>query len=481
MEKIKNILIETFEYIISFVFGFIWLFLILFATNINVYASASDYTNVADDLMSDSNFNFADYPSYDVSHVINVNSDDNTTNDIPYAQVIQIAESSSGELYIYTFQPINETIEIVCSSIKLSVDFASNSNIRNVKVYYLELLSTYKNFCKYLVKDFEVCSETYRYYNIVSIYRLFNNELDTNITGGEITEKDISVGQQWCAYYLNDDVVYEMNTFNTLELNVDCGGFLDFNNGITLGNFFGSFQRGSMWYICFSCDDYIIKKIYDADLSYKIRDISWTTGLGLSKEDTLEEGKWSDDIPLTLLETDTGTFEGEGLGAKTYTWNRISSSKKFVENMEAQNISFTDEAKTDILERQWVFAFTETERNVISGIGNTTTFTSEIGDISILRLHFMDINNKTYNLGVVADKITPDNIADGLGSGLNLTFIEDGIYKILMIIGLLILLVILSFIAPIITIFKTLFQAVWYVISLLFKVFKKKSKKKTKF
>lgn len=474
MNKIKKISAEAMKYIVFIVASTIWLIFMLFVMNYSVFASTSisDYTNVADDLMSVSDFDFADFPSLDFYDVYDKNNDVDITNDIPYVQVIQIAESSSNELYIYTYQPINETVEILCSSVKISADFSSNSNIKNIKVYYLELVSTYKTLCKYVVKDFEVCSEAYRYYNIVSIYRYFNEDLDNNVVGGEITEKDISVGQQWCAYYLNDKIIYEMNTFETLKLDVGFSSHIEFQNGITWGNLLGSFKSGLAWFVCFNCEEYIIKKIYDADLTYRIRDMSYSYGLGL--DGSPNYGKWSDDIPVYLTDKDIGIFEGEGLGAKNYSWNRISTSAEFIENMKKQNIEFVAEDRETILENQWVFTFLETEETFDSVSGTTTTFTKDVGNISILRLHFMDINHRIYNLGVVADKIDPDNIASGLGSGLDLNIFDEMFQKIMMLIGIIVLIVLLCVCAPllniIITVGKVLFKAIGFVISLPFKL-----------
>lgn len=493
MNKIKKILAEAMKYIIFIVASTIWLIFMLFAMNYNVFASTSisDYTNVADDLMNVSDFDFADFPSLDFYDVYDKNNDVDITNDVPYVQVIQIAESSSNELYIYTYQPINETVEILCSSVKISADFSSDSNIKNIKVYYLELLSTYKTFCKYVVKDFEVCSEAYRYYNIVSIYRYFNKDLDNSVVGGEITEKDISVGQQWCAYYLNDKLIYEMNTFNTLELDIIYSGNLEFKNGITWGNLLGSFKRGLAWFVCFNCEEYIIKKIFDADLTYQIREMSYSTGFlidpiptyypygsnyddnqAIKKGDTDYETGGFSEFKKPLTKDDVGTFEGEGLCAKNYSWNRISSSSDFIRNIEKQNIDCSDEMKKQINNSQWVFAFLETEQT--STVGSVTTyFSKDVGNISILRLHFMDIN-KTYNLGVVADKINPDNISDGLGSGLDLDIFDETFQKIMMLIGIIVLIVLLCVCAPllnvIITVGKVLFKAIGFVISLPFKL-----------
>ena len=54
------------------------------------YAATTNYSNVLDDLKEDSAFNLKDYPAIIFDYNLNV---------------IQIAESTDGELFVYVYQP----------------------------------------------------------------------------------------------------------------------------------------------------------------------------------------------------------------------------------------------------------------------------------------------------------------------------------------------------------------------------------------
>ena len=86
-------------------------------------AESTSHSNVLDDLGKDEKFNAADYP--------------NNPNDYSL-KVIQIAEGSNGELFIYVYQPSAATKPIVATSINISVE-QDQKNIRN---YTLELVSS---------------------------------------------------------------------------------------------------------------------------------------------------------------------------------------------------------------------------------------------------------------------------------------------------------------------------------------------------
>lgn len=471
MNKIKKISAEAMKYIIFIVASTIWLIFMLFAMNYSVFASTTDHSDVLEDLRVDETFDFNNYPSYTYEEIDLLNNDTDTTNDVPLLSVINIGESTTSNLIIYVYQPTNGNLDL--NGIKISIDsnFSSNGENLNPFLYELELVSTYSVFNKYIVKDYTISSEAYRYYNLVSIYRDYNENIDEELTGGYKDGIAHNVGQQWCLYYYNDVLKYEMNTFNTIELNIDYIDFLEFNNGLMLKDFFSNFEWGRMHFIVFSCEDYIIKKIYDAKMTYipvKVVE-TWQMGVGTEYYKTEE-----DIVYYELTDVDVGTFEGEGLLAKKYSWNRISTSTEFIENMENQDIEFTEECKTEVLNSQWVFAFAETEYTTTSYDGGYTNKYYEITDTSILRLHFMDVNNRVYNLGVVADLVSADNVAGGLGSGLDLDIFEEMFQKIMMLIGIIVLIVLLCVCAPllniIITVGKVLFKAIGFVISLPFKL-----------
>ncbi len=386
----------------------ILLCLVLFISSfltISLYSvSATSYgpSNVLSDLQKDSSFNESDYPEIT----------DSSNSKYKSLEVIHIAESENNELFIYTYQPAKSVLNFEVISIAMWTEFSSNGKDFTPLLYNLDLVSTTGVFSKYLVKGYTVEAKAERYYNISTIYRKRIAHIDTSIPGGETSQIAVSVGQQWCAYWYNDVLCYEMNTFETVEVFVKHNGHLVFENGLTLGNFVGNYSRGHLHYLAFDVENYIVSHIYDADVNFTQRDYTRTYP-------TFSGGDYSDPISTTvrLTDTDTAMFVGQGLFSKDYKWNKISSSTDFVNNIENQGIDFDESARNTILSSQWVFAFTETEYTITQS-NILIEYGTEISDVTIVRLHFLDVNQKIYNLGAVCDKTTPDDIPDGSNPAL---------------------------------------------------------------
>lgn len=470
--------------LISIVLCFICLFLYSStAIKASASTSSSDYTDVFDDLSESEDFDIRNYPSLTVADV--VNDDTQVT-----LEIIQIAESSSKELYLYVYQPLNKVLFFTATSISMSCEFSSNGENLHPVNYDLELVSSYDVFCKYVVKDFVVSDEVYRYYNIVCIRRNFDYTLDDRISGTEDdgNEKAISVGQQWCCYYFNDKLVYEMAKFDTLEIKVKYTGNFEFSDGITWSALVSKLSYGDSWFICFDLKDYIASHIYDADLVYRMRKVKTKQyHEALDKLDDVEFGGWSDNIPITLTDADEVTYDGGGLFAKEYTWNRIMSSKDFIKNAEEQKITISDEVKANILNSQWVFSFCETAKTSDIFYSGTIIHYEchlieayDIADVTILRIHFLNYDNKIYNLGVVSDRVNPDNKSDGYG-GIDEDWLEEWFQKLFMLIGIIVILVLLAVFCPFVfKILELLLKGVWVIISLPFKLIGKLFKTKNK-
>jgi len=435
--------------------------------------AATVYSTVLDDLTKSEKFKIENFPILTYEYINQVNQDTNKENDQPLMEVIQIAESSSDELYLYVYQPTDSELELTASAVLLSTEFTPDGQNINPDIYYLELVSTDSVFDKYVVKDFRVSEEPYRYYNIVTLYRNFNPEIDEVTPGGVIEnfELGIGVGQQWCTYYLNDSIVYEMNTFDTVEIDIGYTGSVEFLSGFQLGNVAGKFEYGDLWFIAFNVEDYIVDKIYDADLKYKI-----TERRALGKDVVL--GEWSDDIPLTLKSEDTATYKGDGIFAKKYTWNKICKSSDFISQLEDQKVNIPDEARTYLTKNAWVFAFLQTEKSASVLPNGVYILGSQVSAVTVIRLHFMDIKGDVYNLGVVSDRVSPDAVPDIFGSSGADTELPEWVQKLLMIVSLIFILVVLIFLFPFIkaifsllwTGIKFLFSIVWSIITLPFKL-----------
>lgn len=396
--------------------------LMFFIGDVFVYSGrAENSSSVLLDLRKDSDFNEADYPQIT----------DTKNKGYGSVQVIQIAETENKTLVIYTYEPSRTVEALNCTAISMWNEFSQDGKTSNGKeftpvIYDLELLSSYGVFSKYLVKDYVVEDETYRYYNLISIYREVSEKNDSTITNGETDAKAYSVGQQWCAYWFNGKLTYEMNTFEVLDIKTTYNGTIEIEEGFTLGslNVFGSTEYGTSHYIAFNAENYVIKHIYDADMSFRVRSVLDMTG-STGSSSFISYGDWTNKT-VYLSDVDEVSYTGAGLGAKTYNWNRIMSSEDFVANVKSQDVDLSSEAETKLKESQWVFSFYESESHYVDDM---TTWEpndkfkeryTEVDSATILRVKFMDINHKIYNLGVVMDMTSPDNIPDGVGSGLEI-------------------------------------------------------------
>lgn len=450
-----------------------------------VYAQTTEYTDVFEDLRKDETFTAENYPSYTYEEIKTLNEDLDPTNNVALMDVISLAEGYNKELYIYVYNPTKAELNITATQISMYCEYVSNPKEFHPQLYNLELVSTYSVFDKYIVKDFVVSDETERYYNIIELSRPFNATIDTSIDNGTTDDKAIAIGKQWCCYYFNDELIYEMGQFKTLEIQVTLNGNIYYGNGLTMGNIAGIYEQCNSWFVAFNAENYIIEHIYDADLTYQVRTHSenWTMFVGT--EHTY--GDWQTKY-VTITDKDKVTHEGKGLWGKTYNWNRIMSANDFVSNFESQDGTLNETTKDILLQSQWVFAFTETEKTSIYGEGYYSHSDSEVADVDILRISFVDITGKYYNLGVVADKTTADKIADGWASGLDTDAMKDFFEKILMLVGIIALFAILGFCGPILgailnillSVLKLVFKGVITIISLPFKLIGKLLKPKNK-
>ena len=227
--------------------------------------------------------------------------------------------------------------------------------------------------------------------------------------------------------------------------------------------------------ICFNAPSYAIKHIYDADVSYTKQSIkkTWALGPGTS----YEKGNIETET-ISLKDEDTMTYKGDGLFARKYQWNRILSNTEFISNIENDNnkINLNADAKKIILESEWVFTYAITERTgQYFEFSNYETYT-EISDVGILRLHFMDTTGMIYDLGVVNSLTSPNGLYGGYGTTKILDTITGFFQKLFAILGFVVLILIFMFfsnlLTPFIMILKEIWKTIKYVLSLPFKLIK---------
>ena len=467
---------------------------------IKASAAVISSSDVIVDLQQDKTFNKSNYPSISLNDYSFRNEDSNPDNDVNLLSVIQIAEGEDRQLYIYTYQPLNNVSDINASSVSMYL----GEEVVTPQKYTLKCVSQNGVFKKYLVQNFVVSEETYRFYNIVEIERPFDDTFDKKTSDNTITnDKAHDVAQMWCCYYLNNKLVYEMSTLDVVKITPVLTDYLFFKDGVTWGSLVGIDSGCNAHYIAFNVDNYDVDHIYDASLEYYTRPFLTThvqqTGVlpsiaGLFGKNTeytttsYPSGTDYEEVPMELSEYDTVTYKGQGLWSKKFSWNRIMKSEDFVSICEDQGMKFSSSEKEDILNSQYVFAFAETSvsyqsfntSNPDSNIDwNSSTTTNirgtEVREVDILRLHFLS-NGRTYNLGVVGDTTTGDGVPGGVAEGIDYSSMWEDLFGILSLILICIAFVALS--GPISVVFnilwgciKFLFSLIWGIIKIPFKLF----------
>ncbi len=351
-------------------------FNIFVSVSMSVYADTPNSTNVLADLQKDPNFKVLDYQD---------KADDYSI------QVIQIAESTAKEFLIYTYQPCQRTCYLIATSVNMSL----SEELKDTKLYNLELLSSEGVFAKYKVKDLKVSDKDCRYYNITSIYRAWNEDLD-DPSGNDniINEVAFSVGKLYKASTIDGKVSYSFDKTETIEIVNPYADFLHYSNGF---NLYASACRSH--YIAFDTDKQI-DELYEATVSYVSQKVIHRIGVGGGYE--YEEPIFYPDVSIDRK--DKGETPANGIFAKKYEWNRIEKTSKFIEKEDLK-----ESTKENIKNTKWILRFIETSYSyVYSGATDREEYT-KISEVTILRLKFRT-GVKIYDLGTISNKITEDNI-----------------------------------------------------------------------
>lgn len=407
----------------------------------STYADKIEYTDVVSDLLRDGNFNSADYP---------VNSNEYSI------QVIQIAESTNNELFIYTYQPQAGNRHLTASKLALSI---SNDN-PEFRLYGLTLLSRNNVFCKYKVNDFSVSFDTARYYTISEILRdwieVFDDELDNDNTLNYVS---YAVGQCWLAATIDGVVTYSLTIVETIKItDMWCGTFR-YPNGLTMENGIIRNTSCDSHFVAFSTD-HDIEKLISADVSFTYKELHVGSVFGGSKK------TWSNSKNkfLTLTYSDKGG-NIEGPFTDKYEWKRIQSVISF---KKAEQSKLTDATKENLKGKQWILRFWETSYTEgvnfwqsLSGYYSET----KVDNVAILRLAY-DLNGTVYNLGVVGNVQSADNVIDNVPpkSGFweklieffkslwnkIVSFFADNWYWVLIVVAVIVILIFLPVVGPVI-------------------------------
>ena len=444
------------------------------------FADTAGYTNVLTDLQKDSKFNVGDYSD-------NIDDFENKS-DYYSIQVIQIAESTDGELFIYTYQPCQKTTYLIATRINMSLTDKMGSfgvvidtlvGIDQPELYNLTLLSCNGVFCKYRVNDFVLSSDAVRYYNIATICREYNPDYGDTGSSSEsiIKEKAFNVGKLYIATTENGRVQYRVQEKKTIEILNPFFAYLEYNDGFKLCP-----TRCHSHYIAFDTD-LQVDFLQEVTVSYVSTECSRATGLGLDGSTTKNEPVFH---PNEIVKfSDSGENSADGWFGKKYTWDRIEKTEDFIKKED-----INDDYKNHLKNTKWVVRFCETSTSLVVGQYSNVYYWTEISEVTILRLRFVTAGI-TYDLGAVSDighnngKPSNNNTNEfaNFGEWLErLTGIPAWFWWLLSaIIPLLILLPILGAIFPVFGQFLVLlikvvgkcllwlFKSLWWLICLPFK------------
>lgn len=380
---------------------------VIAAAQVPVIAKAEStvtYTTVLEDLQRDGSFSKDNYPEKATDYSL---------------QIIQLAESSDKELFVYVYQPSGQLKGLVASSINISTTINDAVSYHN---YKLELLNADGVFFKYKVSDFVVKDDAVRYYAITSVYRKWDKTIDP-ATGNDntVTEVNYNVSKQYAFGTINGKPYVNCVDIDTIVVTDKFVGFVRYENGFTLYN-----SACDSHFVAFNTDK-PIDKLLEADVYYTTQSYNWNWTAFVGEKETF--GTKQDNYSY-LKYTDKVEHTGEGWFAGTYKWDRIQTVDDFISGEKRENIfhgavldvkvstKLTDSALNELKGKKWVLRFTETAYSFTpdyTGTGSQYSSSTVVGDVTILRLKF-ETDGITYNLGTIDNKQTggkdPSNSTD---------------------------------------------------------------------
>ncbi len=367
------------------------------------FADTAGYTNVLTDLQKDSKFNVGEYSD---------NIKDFTNKSDYYSiQVIQIAESANGELFIYTYQPCQNIAYLVAVQVnmaltdKLGFEVKPDTQLTDndkPELYGLTLLSCEGVFCKYVVNDFAVSNDNVRYYNIVSLFREF---VDGDIDAGYDNTTDLvvcNIGRLYKAETVDNVVKYYCKYTDIVEILNPFVGFFSFYDGMTWDSVLGLApdKYTDVHFIAFTPDRQI-DTLKEADITYRTQSYH----IKPFNEGT-DYGEKSAPQYVTL----TGKMEDSsvgGFGGQKFSWKGIQRTADFIKsiNLTEDNVGYDYINKSEFVlvfhktpfTDKEVYSFMQGHSHEIKG--------TKVSNVAILRLMF-DTAGKTYNLGTLMNQQT---------------------------------------------------------------------------
>ena len=367
------------------------------ATTFTVGASAAEsvYSSALEDLKKVETFDESVYEQVDGDASLNL---------------ITIAESTDDDVFAYVYQ---SATTYTASSINISIDAENVNTYSNLP---LTLLSQDGVFQKYRIEEIAVSDLESRVYEISSILRPFDAEVDTPATGDEqvVSEVSYPVGKR---FEFNADGM-SVTDIELISVTDKYVGFMRY----TESSFWTS-DTCDVHYVAFSTDKKM-DRLLKADVYYVSQTVTdrcyngnWTTTRGATTENYAylsagnsliwESGNWylsyQREFPMIMT---TKAFIATEEFSHSY-------DAGILETTTVNNIKAT--SKDEISALDWVLRFemTDYEYSDYSTNHNTSkTFNySIVSDVSILRLKY-ETDGEVFNLGVVDNKQSGDTIPD---------------------------------------------------------------------
>lgn len=357
------------------------------------FAETAIYSSVLDDLHTDETFDVATFPAKAV-----LSKDDKVMD------VIQIAESHAGELFLYVYQPLD--IKVTATEARISTTIGDNISPQDYKLTLLDRDGTLE---KYKVEDLQVKNDVVRYYHIVQLASSSDNDAVPN--GNIVNTIAYEVGKLFTACTLDGIVTYTMEYQEYIVIANKRVGYLRYTETSPFLSMLGYGTVGETidsHYVAFATDK-PIDKLYEIDISYSTIVCHKDTVIGVTTE--------TEDSPQTVTATYfADNYVSVDVMNKTYEWKRIQSLNDFV----ATEPTLTDNTKNELAGMTWVLRFFETNVTTSQPTPMLKYRThTRVEEVTILRLNF-DLDGTTYNLGVVDNKLSetpeqkPDNEAESL-------------------------------------------------------------------
>ena len=472
MKKIRKILT-------SFALALLCLFMCLPCSVATAYADGisidGGYTPVLDDLRKDEQFSETDYPVIENNYML---------------QVITISESVDKELFVYVYQPHQEHGKYIASSINIS---ATTDNSLDIMNYSLTLVGFDGVFQKYLVTGITLPTSETRYYDVISIYRVFDETIDEGLSDDNdntINEVVYAVSKAYVITDMENGPSMSVKDLDVIRVTDKYCGFLRLTTALL--PFPNATSTYDVHFVAFSTDK-VIDDLLEADVYYETQHHVHQLGPGTDEEDRFyPSAETTYKNRAFLKKEDYETLPSQGWFAKDFSFHTIEDAKSFADS-EYINYAFdlgvfsvknveriSDATKNNIKNCDWVlrYAVTNYDSYSIEG-GNYNVYYTErdiVGNVSILRLKF-ETDDVIYNLGVIDNKQSADLIPDNV----NKTILEvaDWFKIVIALLALILVLYVLGPILPLIFsiiggILKFVFKIITYPFRLIFGAFRRR-------